>query len=36
MESTGSGAGFTENAARKSGLFFEKGHDLMASFLGRL
>ncbi|MBW2095441.1 MAG: cofactor-independent phosphoglycerate mutase [Deltaproteobacteria bacterium] len=25
---------FTENAARQSNLFFEKGHDLMPSFLG--
>ena len=29
------GPGFTEESASQSGLIFEKGHDLMATFLGR-
>lgn len=35
LESGREGPGFTENSARQSGLFFEKGHDLMATFLGQ-
>ena len=33
LESGGKGPGYTEEFAEKSGLIFEKGHDLMTSFL---
>jgi 2,3-bisphosphoglycerate-independent phosphoglycerate mutase len=35
LESMREGPGFTEASAMKSGLFFEKGHDLMPAFLGQ-
>jgi 2,3-bisphosphoglycerate-independent phosphoglycerate mutase len=36
LESMREGPGFTEASAMQSGLFFEKGHDLMPAFLGQL
>jgi len=35
LESELKGPGFTEESAKRSGLFFEKGHDLMKIFLGQ-